>query len=77
MTSIFDIENIFNTYVESEKREAKAQGITQGIEQGEIKATIKMCKEFGVSVVDTRKRLMSDFGLTEKDAESKVLEYWS
>jgi hypothetical protein len=73
MMSLFDTEHIFNTYVESEKREAKAQGEVKG----EIKATIKMCKEFGISVVDTIKRLMSNFGLTENDAKSRVMEYWN
>jgi hypothetical protein len=85
---VFDTEYIFKTYVESEKTEAESRGEIRGERKGEIKgerkgeikgainATIRMCKEFNVSVADTVKKIIDEFGLTENEAERKVKEYW-
>jgi phosphoheptose isomerase len=92
MMTLFDTEYIFKTYVESEKTEAERRGEIRGEiigeRKGEIKgerkgelkgainATIRMCKEFNVSVADTVKKIIDEFGLTENEAERKVKEYW-
>ncbi len=68
MMTLFDTEYTFKTYVDSEKREAE--------EKGGIKATIKVCKDYGASVSETVKRIVNDFGLSVADAETKVKECW-
>jgi hypothetical protein len=91
MMTLFDTEYTFKTYVDSEKREAKQEGEKkgrqEGIKEGEkkgrlegiqegIKATIKICRDFGASITDTIKKVADEFGLTEDEAEIKVKEYW-
>jgi hypothetical protein len=71
MMTLFDTEYTFKTYVDSEKREAEEKGRLAG-----MKATIKVCKDYGVSVSETVKRIVNDFGLSEADAETKVKECW-
>lgn len=50
-------------------------GRKQGLEQGII-SIVKLCKEFGISFSDTVKRISSEFGLSETEAETKVNEFW-
>ena len=38
--------------------------------------TIKMCKEFGVSLADAIKRISTEFNLSEGEAEAKVKACW-
>ncbi len=81
MMTLFDTEYIFKTYVDSEKREAEQNGERKGIRKGEqsggIRATVRLCKEFGVSVSEIVNKIVTEFGLSEKEAESKVKEYWN
>jgi hypothetical protein len=88
MMTLFDTEYTFKTYVDSEKREAeekgerkgriegKREGIIEGERKGRLNATIEVCKDLGVSVSETVKRIVNDFGLSEADAETKVKECW-
>jgi hypothetical protein len=81
MMSLFDMEYIFNSYVDSRECQAEARGEekgeARGIAKGKIETTIRMCKEFGVSLIDTVKRVIRDFDLSEDEAESRVREYWN
>lgn len=47
----------------------------EGIEQG-VQALIEMCKEFGCSQEDTRKRLLEKILITEECAEIYMEKYW-
>jgi len=72
MMSLFDKEEIFDTFMYNVAKESEEKGI----QKGGIIAMVKMCKEFGVSVSDTIKRISSEFSLEESEAEIKVKEIW-
>jgi predicted transposase YdaD len=78
--TLFEPECIFKNYVETEVRyarqEGKNEGILEGKLEGKIEGTIQVCKDMGVSVSDTVQKIISLFGLSKEDAESKVKEYW-
>jgi len=48
----------------------------RGIEKGRLSGIVDMCKEFGVSFIDTVKRIAADFNLSEQEAEEEVRKYW-
>jgi hypothetical protein len=89
MKSVFDIEDIFNRYVDSREWQAEARGEekgeargiaigeARGKEKGRLAGTITTYKKFGISFDDTVKRVIRDFDLSEDEAESKVREYWN
>ena len=76
MMSLFDVEYNLKVYGENIAKEAKEEGIQQGIQQGRIISIVKMCKKFGTSFSDTVKEVSSEFKLTQEEAESKVKEIW-
>ena len=49
----------------------------EGRLEGEIVSIVKICKEFNVSILDTIKRISSEFGLSEIEAEEKVKKIWN
>jgi hypothetical protein len=53
------------------REESELRGERKG-----MKAMIKMCREFGVSLSDTVKRISAEFNLSIDDAENTVKEYW-
>jgi hypothetical protein len=71
MMTLFDTEYIFNTYVESEKREAVEKTATKG-----INAMIETCQEFGATLDETVKRVAKKFDLSQSEAEARVKEHW-
>ena len=54
----------------------KEEGRIEGIREGEIKSTIEMCQEFGISYSDTVKKVSLKFELSESKSECKIKEYW-
>jgi hypothetical protein len=64
MLAVFDIEYIFNTYVESEKRDTG------------INSMIETCQELGATLEDTAKRVAKKFNLSQSEAETMVKEHW-
>ena len=49
----------------------------EGRLEGGIVSMVKICKEFNVSILDTIKRISSEFGLSEIEAEEKVKKIWN
>ena len=72
MMSLFDKEEIFDTFMYNVAKESEEKGV----QKGKIISMVKMCKEFGVSISDTIKRISSEFSLEESEAEIKVKEIW-
>jgi len=68
MMSLFDKEEIFDTFIYNVAKESE--------EKGRIISTIEMCKEFGISFSDTVNKISSKFSLTKSEAENKVKECW-
>ena len=68
MMALFDKEYVLSTYINDVAKE--------GREEGSILTTIKMCKEFGVSLADAIKRISNEFNLSEGEAEAKVKACW-
>lgn len=71
------------TVIESESerlvRVGKEEGISEGISIGEekgIRSLVESCQEFGLSVTDAVKKLISKFGLTESESLAKANKYW-
>ena len=51
--------------------------ISDGVyERGRLSGIVDMCKEFGVSFIDTVKKIAADFNLSEQEAEEEVRKYW-
>jgi len=50
--------------------------IQQMREESEIKGAVLMCKDLGVSLADTIKRIAEKFRLTEKESSDTVKQYW-
>ena len=48
----------------------------EGIQEGEIKGTIKMLKKFNVSKEETMKNIINEFSLTENKAQEYIEKYW-
>ena len=48
----------------------------EGIQEGEIKGTIKMSKKFNVSKDDTMKNIINEFSLTKDKAQEYIEKYW-
>ncbi len=72
MMTLFDKEYVLNTYLKDMAKENREEGR----EEGSILTTIKMCKEFGVSLADAIKRISNEFNLSEGEAEAKVKACW-
>ena len=52
------------------------KGIEEGIEKGKLVGIVDVCKEFGISFIDTVKKISSKFDLSEQEAEKEVRKYW-
>ena len=50
--------------------------IQQMREESEIKGAIMMCKDLGVSLVETIKRISEKFQLSESESSETVKQYW-
>ena len=48
----------------------------EGIQEGEVKGTIKTCKKFNLDQDDTIKNIMSDFSLSKEEALTYIRKYW-
>ena len=55
---------------------AKKELKKEGIQEGEIKGTIKMSKKFNVSKDDTMKNIINEFSLTKDKAQEYIEKYW-
>jgi len=76
MMSLFDVEYNLKVYAKNIAEESEEKGKLEGIREGEIKSTIEMCQEFGISYSDTIKKVSLKFELSESKAECKIKEYW-
>lgn len=63
------------TIIESESERLVRIGREGGREEG-IKSSVELCQEFGLSVSDVVKKLVSKFGLTESESLAKANKYW-
>ncbi len=43
---------------------------------GQIKGAVSMCKDLGLSMADTIKRIAEKFNLSEKESSDAVKQYW-
>lgn len=50
--------------------------IQQMREESEIKGAILMCKDLGVSLAETIKRIAEKFQLSESESSEQVKQYW-
>ena len=50
--------------------------IQQMREESEIKGAILMCKDLGVSLAETIKRIAEKFQLSENESSEQVNQYW-
>lgn len=50
--------------------------IQQMREESEIKGAILMCKDLGVSLAETIKRITKKFHLSESESSETVKQYW-
>ena len=55
---------------------AKKELKKEGIQEGEIKGTIKMSKKFNVSKDDTMKNIINEFSLTKDKAQEYIEKLW-
>ena len=53
----------------------RKKGREEGREEG-IKSSVELCQEFGLSISDAVKKLISKFGLTESESLAKANQYW-
>ena len=58
------------------ERKGFTEGRQEGILEGEIKGTIKMCQRFGLDRNIALQNIRKDFSLTEAKASSYVEKYW-
>ena len=71
------VDSILTEWDEDEYRDyLKEEGIRIGEKRGEIKRTIKMCREFQVSKEDTLDRIQKEFSLREEEVKKYMEEYW-
>ena len=73
------LENEYNIKMtKSIEREVLGMcNISDGVyERGRLSGIVDMCKEFGVSFIDTVKKIAADFNLSEQEAEEEVRKYW-
>lgn len=82
--AITESQELINQALENEKRTGGQMNMCtaleelkkEGIQEGEIKATIKMSKKFNVSKEDTMKNIINEFSLTENKAQEYIEKYW-
>ena len=67
------------TVIESESERLVRIGMEGGRKEGReegIKSSVELCQEFGLSITDAVKKLISKFGLTESESLAKANQYW-
>jgi len=67
--------NISDGIYESGIQEGILMGRQEGRQEG-ISLIVKMCKEFGISLEDTIKRVFENFDLPQEEAEKEVKKRW-
>ena len=77
MMTLFSQEQATKMMLESEKRESREEGKAEGLAEGETKAIIEMCREFGKSAADAIHLLCRKYGLTQEQAQEAVNKYWN
>ena len=60
--------------IAEQREEAYEEGKKLGILEGEIRGTIRMCKDFHISTEEILKKLMDSFSLTRENAEEYMKE---
>ncbi|MCU6781852.1 hypothetical protein [Anaerostipes sp.] len=82
--AITESQELINQALEIEKRMGGQMNMCtaleelkkEGIQEGEIKGTIKMSKKFNVSKDDTMKNIINEFSLTKDKAQEYIEKYW-
>ena len=64
-------ERLVRIGMEGGRKEGRAEGREEG-----IRSSVELCQEFGLSVTDAVKKLISKFGLTESESLAKATQYW-
>ena len=64
MMHLYDQEEVWRVHVLSEKRNAA------------ICASVEMCQDFGMDMVETIEKIAAKFNLSKDEAEEEVNEYW-
>ena len=55
--------------------ELRQEGRWEGILEG-IRATVRTCRNFNISEVDTVRNIMNEFSLSQEEAVNYVKKYW-
>ena len=84
IAAITESQELINQALEIEKRMGGQMNMCtaleelkkEGIQEGEIKGTIKMSKKFNVSKDDTMKNIINEFSLTKDKAQEYIKKYW-
>ena len=82
--AITESQELINQALEIEKRMGGQMNMCtaleelkkEGIQEGEIKGTIKMSKKFNVSKDDTMKNIINEFSLTKDKAQEYIEKLW-
>lgn len=82
--AITESQELINQALEIEKRMGGQMNMCtaleelkkEGIQEGEIKGTIKMSKKFNVSKDETMKNIINEFSLTKDKAQEYIEKYW-
>lgn len=82
--AITESQELINQALENEKRTGGQMNMCtaleelkkEGIQEGEIKGTIKMSKKFNVSKEETMKNIINEFSLAENKAQEYIEKYW-
>ena len=59
------------------EREKYKEGIIEGRIEGRFEGVVNTCKDFNLSMQETVKYLIDNFGLSFQEAEKIVGEYWN
>ena len=57
------------------RQEGRQEGRWEGILEG-IRATVRTCRNFNISEVDTVRNIMNEFSLSQEEAVNYVKKYW-
>ena len=57
------------------RQEGRREGRWEGILEG-IRATVRTCRNFNISEVDTVRNIMNEFSLSQEEAVNYVKKYW-
>ena len=65
------LEELRQEGVEEGRQEGRWEGILEG-----IRATVRTCRNFNISEVDTVRNIMNEFSLSQEEAVNYVKKYW-